>query len=402
MGRKAKSETIEIDEGLYLKRKGDEKIWHYYFRLDNTPFRKSTKTRDKMKATKIAIEDFQLAHDKLRNKASIEQVSFRKLSKKYLEYISSQTKYGYHSETTKRHLLPFFKKFEDVAKIRTKDIIEYVVDRQKKADGKVTNQTINRENSVLRQTLKFGIDCGWVSKDVVVKPLSDAKSKRRPHFTKEEYDKLIQVSRNRAFEFKNSERNRKNKKMTAQELARLTQQHWSRNLLHDVVIILANTGMRVGELKTVTWRDINLETQEIQLRHAGKVKSSRRVLVRGYAINALERIRERREQYIKENGGEFLQNERIHSFPNGKFVASLKKGFRELIKAAGFKYEAKDERHSLTSLRHTFATLRLTTTWDKRASTRALAKQMGTSEKMIEQHYGHDTIADYRSEITGK
>lgn len=403
MGRKAKNETIEIDEGLYLKRKGDEGVWHYYFRLDDTVFRKTTKTRDKMKATKIAIESFQLAHDKLRNKAPIEQVSFRKLSKKYLEYISSQGKHSYHSETTRRHLLPFFKKFEDVAKIRTKDIMEYVVDRQKKAEGKVANQTINRENSVLRQTLKFGIDCGWVSKDVFVKPLGDAKSRRRPHFTKDEYDKLVATSRKRSYEFKNSKNNQKNTGKSAKELALLTQQYWERNLLHDVIIILANTGMRVGELKTVTWRDVDFKEGEIQLHHAGKVRSSRRLIVRGYGITALKRILARREDYLKKtNGGDLKMNERVQSLPNGLFVNSFKRGFHQILIACGFEYTVTHERHSLTSLRHTFATLRLTSTWDKRATVRALAKQMGTSEKMIEQHYGHDTISDYKSEITGK
>jgi len=89
----------------------------------------------------------------------------------------------YHSDTTKRHILPFFKKFDDVSRIHNKDILEYIVARQKKSDGKVTNQTINRENSVLRQLLNFGIEYGCVSKEVRVKPLTDAKSVRRAHFT---------------------------------------------------------------------------------------------------------------------------------------------------------------------------------------------------------------------------
>ena len=33
---------------------------------------------------------------------------------------------------------------------------------------------------------------------------------------------------------------------------------------------------------------------------------------------------------------------------------------------------------------------------------RALAEQMGTSERMIQQHYGHDEIVDYEDELLGK
>lgn len=31
----------------------------------------------------------------------------------------------------------------------------------------------------------------------------------------------------------------------------------------------------------------------------------------------------------------------------------------------------------------------------------AIAKQMGTSERMIQQHYGHDEIRDYEEELRG-
>jgi hypothetical protein len=36
----------------------------------------------------------------------------------------------------------------------------------------------------------------------------------------------------------------------------------------------------------------------------------------------------------------------------------------------------------------------------KRATMRALSQQMGTSEKMIQRHYGHDQIEDYRDELS--
>ena len=95
----------------------------------------------------------------------------------------------------------------------------------------------------------------------------------------------------------------------------------------------------------------------------------------------------------------FSENERIISLANGTFVSSFKKGFDQVLEAAGFKYNGIAEKHALTSLRHTYATFRLTTKSGKRASVRALAKQMGTSERMIERHYGHDVVEDYREEL---
>jgi hypothetical protein len=66
---------------------------------------------------------------------------------------------------------------------------------------------------------------------------------------------------------------------------------------------------------------------------------------------------------------------------------------------SNFKYLSIFEKHALTSLRHTYATFQLTTKTGKRASVRASANQMGTSEKMIERHYGHNVVEDYQQEL---
>ncbi len=48
------------------------------------------------------------------------------------------------------------------------------------------------------------------------------------------------------------------------------------------------------------------------------------------------------------------------------------------------------------SLRHTYATMRL----EAGTAIEALAKNMGTSVRMIEQHYGHVRTRDQREELT--
>ena len=56
----------------------------------------------------------------------------------------------------------------------------------------------------------------------------------------------------------------------------------------------------------------------------------------------------------------------------------------------------------MTSLCHTYATFALTRPDVKRLNMLALAKQMGTSERMMQQHYGHNEIVDYEGELLGK
>jgi hypothetical protein len=116
---------------------------------------------------------------------------------------------------------------------------------------------------------------------------------------------------------------------------------------------------------------------------------------------ALRRIQERRTAFLDRLYQKLKPDEKVFSLPDGKAIASQKKAFEALLKACGFAYDGPEDRHTLTSLRHSYATFRLTSKRGKRASMRALAKQMGTSERMIHRHYGHDVIEDYREELVG-
>ena len=119
---------------------------------------------------------------------------------------------------------------------------------------------------------------------------------------------------------------------------------------------------------------------------------------------AIKRIRDRRHDRLDALGDEELvkATDAVPKLPNGTVVKSFKKGFNALLEECGFIYENAEEKHSMTSLRHTYARFALTRTDGKRASMRALATQMGTSERMIQQHYGHDEIVDYEDELRGK
>jgi integrase len=162
---------------------------------------------------------------------------------------------------------------------------------------------------------------------------------------------------------------------------------------------MVHTGLRVDETKSIIWRNVDFKSSTLLLERAGKTKSNRRVLLRRGALKVLHRLRHRRLEYFEAKGLVLNQSEAIISLPNGKRVNSMKKGFAELLKACGFATTNHLEKYTLTSLRHTYATIRLTTRLGKRSSLQALSKQMGTSIRMIVRHYGHDEIEDYRSEL---
>jgi integrase len=386
MDKRKSAGTVEVHEGIYLKRPDDHSAWQCYFRLDGQQFRKSTKIKDLAEAKLISLRWYSDAKNKVSEGYSVERVSFRKLAAMYLEQISTEGRYAYHSDTMARHFMPYFKKFNDVSKITDAHVMDYVVHRREK--GSVAPQTINRENTVLQQALKYAARRGLILRPVKIDSVDERFTRhRRRHFTIPEYIDLCHTAQRRITELEGISMKRR--------------AYQQRQLLFDYIKFLCNSGMRVDESKTVIWRNVNFDEGTVTLERAGKLKSSRKVFVRHTGVLALQRVLARRKAYLKEQGGNLSKNERVFSTIEGVPINDFKKGFAALLEAAGFVYEGTRDRHVLTSLRHSYATFRMTTKLSKRATPRALAIQMGTSERMIQLYYGHDEIHDYEEELRG-
>ena len=128
MGRRAKDSTVEVSEGVYLKMMGD--ALHCYFRLGGKQFRRSTKTSDLREAKLLALTWHKNALLKMANGEEVDCVSFAKLKREYLKHIQTLPKHAYHSATIERHMLPYFARFDDVAKIKRADMVQYVAFRR--------------------------------------------------------------------------------------------------------------------------------------------------------------------------------------------------------------------------------------------------------------------------------
>gem|GEM_PF-1734778 len=389
---KRNKEYIKVGEGVYLAKQANSDKYSYYFRVGGVKFRKSTRTKDLNSAMHIALEAFDTAKQKKKAGKDVKSVSFKELANRHLESLKGQGRYEYHSKHISRHLMPFFKKFDDVSKINQGTLIDYLNYRRNKSN--VKDQTLNRENGVLNQILRLGYDYEILSKELKCKHCKlNGDVKRRPNFTAKEYNKLCKIAFKRAKEFKPIKGDRKS-------WLNLTN-YWKRLLLHNLIILLANTGLRVDELSTVRWCDIDFEDNSLKLVSAGKTKSSRKAFIRRSGITVLESIKNRRLEYIKEHScKEFDEKERIQTLPNGTFVKSMKKGFKALLKDCDLLDSDLSKRYTLTSLRHSYATFALTRkAKEDRVSVRALSKQMGTSTLMIEKHYGHDSSSDYKETL---
>ena len=392
MSRKHSPASIRISPNLVLKPQPNSSYLQANAHIDGKLYRKSMGTDDIKLAQNKA---WQWYHSLVTAPIDDDRrlvADWAELARTYDTSLPAGAKRDYHIPTMKRHFTPFFKTVLDIRDIKPSMIAEYFVYRRGKNATEPTPQTINRENTILRQMLALAEVKGWIERVPKIPFLAEAQTRRRRrHFNAEEYQTLRTVALQRIRATRSD--------YHAYGMDLLSR----RKLLYDVIQLLANSGLRVDEMKTVTWRSIDFEAGDITLERAGKMKSNRHMILRQQAVRALLRMAARRKRWLRERQQpEMLPPEEpVIAMPDGTPVKQVDTGFDALLKACGFHYQTVLNKHALTSLRHTYATQALTRKRDLRPSVRVLALQMGTSERIITAHYGHEEINDFRRELRG-
>ena len=176
---------------------------------------------------------------------------------------------------------------------------------------------------------------------------------------------------------------------------------WYRNVTHNFVLIMCNTGMRPSEAKNLRWGDItpakDKDGREIAVLFVqGKGKSRKLVAppsVLGYLnrIRAIARTKSKDAKAGLTDGqavvvGNPSYDDFVFTTHSGEPAKSLYQSLVEdLLKEAGLRDGENGIPRSTYCFRHTYATFRL----GEGVDVYFLAEQMGTSVKMIEDHYGH-------------
>jgi integrase len=239
---------------------------------------------------------------------------------------------------------------------------------QKKKDGPAKNGTIRQEMMTFRAIMNFAAGKHYIRESQVPKGDMPEDKNRRDEFTPQEYRQMHTFARDWI---------RKGDKEI---------NIWYRTMAYNFMLIMANTGMRTGEARDLKWRDIDMrKTRDgrpfVTLNVRGKGKY-RELIAAGNVATYLDRIRAISKATKSDDP--------VFTTADGKTAKSLYDTLiADLLTKSGLLYGASGTRRSGYCFRHTYATFRLTEGVD----VYFLAKQMGTSVKMIEDYYGHITPA---------
>lgn len=228
----------------------------------------------------------------------------------------------------------------------------------------VSDATIATEMSVLGGIMGFAASKHYIPAANRFGSRPKLKTERREEFTLEEYRKLHTVGRSWM-------------KQGVHDTSR-----WYREVVYNFVLIMCNTGMRPPEAKNLRWRDVtsakDKEGREVVVIHVRGKGKERKLVAPSSVGDYLERIR-KISKATRPDDRVFTTHT---GAPNQSLYSSL---IESLLDAAGLREGPSGTPRSTYSFRHTYATLRLSEGID----VYLLAEQMGTSVKMIEDHYGH-------------
>ena len=240
-----------------------------------------------------------------------------------------------------------------------------------------SNATLRRERTCLLPVFKFAVERGYI-KVVPGTSAPKATTDRRPTFTLDEWRTLTRSARKWVEEGKH--------KATGRD----------RFVSQQYFLILANTGLRVGELRGLRWSDLRTVKTDGGTRLIGYVKGktgAREVAFQEGAEVYIQRLYDLRVDELAEAPP---PNGLVVCHRDGTPIQTMKRSFQSLLDFAGVLSERDGGTRTIYSLRHFYATQRLS----HETSPFLLAKQMGTSVEMLEKFYGQTVTSALAAQIT--
>ena len=382
---------------VVLYKRGDSTRWQARFKLKDLKWRRlATKHTNIQYAAETACECYDRARFLFAANIPIASKRFDVIARVTVDELQGQVTAGHgkvvyndYVAVIKKYLIPFFGSY-NLNTIGYEELQRFDTWRRKEMGRQPVLSTITTHNSAMNRVYHTAVERGWIAQAQVPKLKNTGiKGVAREAFSLSEYKSLTSYMPHW---------------IDGGHTAKTAQM---RRLLRDYVLILANTGIRHGtEALGLCWKDIAWITKSgeryLQLTVNGKT-GKRTSIANHNTQDYLHRIQERRSNIAHLSFDNLLKkklNEKVFLLEDGTATNSLAGTFRNLMRDSGLdKDRVPKEKRTLYSLRHTYAHFALLT--DK-MDVYTLARQMGTSVKMIEQHYGHLNPAMKADVIAGK
>ena len=395
MSKYANQIDVRGDGRVVLYQRADLKNpkWQVRIRVPNAAGYKvvSTKTENQRDAERFAENLYEDLYFHVKAGGSIQSRTFKQVFEEWKKYVTTMghTRRGGSWQGTIDRIETYALRFFGAMKIEAitaADFSNYWQWRKTNFNKRVpSNGTLRRERTCLLPVFKFAVSKGYIPATPETEP-PKATATRRPTFTQDEWRKIYTGARDWVKEGKS--------KATWRQRF-VTQQY---------VLVLANTGMRVGELRGLRWSDLRTVKIEGGTRLVAEVRGKtgvREVVFQSEADKYVKRIYDLRVEELnaglddKTNRAVPL-DEAVFCHKDGKPIQTMKTAFNSLLKFAEIPIQRNGGSRTIYSLRHFYATMRLS----HETSPFLLAKQMGTSVEMLEKFYGQTVSSALAAQIT--
>lgn len=343
---------------------------------------KSLKTQGQKEAARRGFEAYEDISFHIKGGGQLDKRNYRDVffewKKSKTNQYSSLTKTDRTIEYVELYSLDYFGQM-DFDRITTKDFHKYWDWRRVNYKRKrPSDETLNRERTAILGLMKYGFQRGHTAELIEIPKIKTKGIIRRPTFTMNEWKQITKGM----------------KKWVAEGVEN---GHWrERFLLQQYVLLMSNSGVRVGEMRNLKWEDVSSVNSDggkhYVLRVNGKV-GERDVVLNPYSDTYLKRLYDLR---TSELGHPPSPNEHIFmSKRTGGPYTSFKTSFNSMLKYCSIPIDKGGMNRTIYSLRHFYGTQRL----KGNINPYVLSKQMGTSVEMIEKFYGHIMTRDVMDTI---
>ena len=350
----------------------------------------STKEEEQSKAERVALEKYEELYFKVKRGGSLSGIPFSTVFNEWkASFLSTETD---HRTAQVRHVeilgLGFFKSkpIDEITDKDTFEMMEYLKSLPVKSKSPTADtddlqpNTIRQYRTSMNQIFKYAKTKGYIDAVPEV-PAPSAKPNPRPDFSKQDWKILTDHMRKWVVE-----NTKGNRGLNGLDHKR----HRERFYLQQYILIMGNTGIRIGEMRNVRWIDLDkveIAVGDERLLFAVNGKTGKRGVIANTGVERyVKRIWEFRSEEL---GYEPNMSEPIFCHPDGNPVGSFKKGFIQLLEECNLRVTSDGEKRTPYSLRHTYATMRIND-----VPVYQLAVNMGAAVEMIEKYYSHARTTD--------